>query len=126
MSESLKELSRLLIETKLDITKLNKIVSDKKEKRDDFERRLIAAMNANELNKITTDAGTFSISNTIVASKIDWDIFHRWIIDNDALYMLQRRVSGTEYAKLVEMGEEIPGITPFKKITVATRKPANT
>lgn len=126
MSESLTELSRLLLETKLAITELNGMASEKIVERDDYERRLIAALNAVELNSIRNDYGTFSLKESVVPSEIDWELFHNWIIKNNALHMLHRRVSNGEYAKLIEMGEEVPGITPFKKVTVGTRKPANT
>lgn len=126
MSESLTELSRLLLETKLAITELNGKVSDMKAERDDYEQRLIASLEAVELNSIRNDYGTFSLKESVVPSEIDWELFHNWIIKNNALHMLHRRVSNGEYAKLIEMGEEVPGITPFKKVTVGTRKPADT
>lgn len=126
MSESLNELSRLLIESKLAITELNGIVNEKKAERDDYEYRLITAMNAVDLNSMRNDSGTFSLKESIVPSEIDWELFHNWILENNSLHLLHRRVSNAEYAKLIEMGEDIPGITPFKKVTVGTRKPANT
>ena len=126
MSESLKELSRLLVESKSKITDLNSQSRAETAIKEDLEFRLISAMNAVDLDSFKNDCGSFSLKESIVPSEVDWDVFHQWVINNDAMYLLQRRISVVEYKKLIEMGEEVPGVTPYNRVTVGTRKPADT
>lgn len=122
MSESLDELSRQLMETKTAITTLNANVKDLTAIKVDLELRVIDGITALGMDQIRTPEGTFSLSNSVVPSEIDWEIFHEWILENNMLHLLQRRVSGKEYSDMIAMGERIPGVTPFDKVTLKTLK----
>jgi len=67
-----------------------------------------------------------SASATISASEVpmveDWDAFGQYLIDNDALYLLQRRVAVRAFRELKDAGETIPGTTTFPKRTISLRK----
>jgi len=110
------------METKTAITALNTNVKELTAIKTDLDSRIIAGINALGMDQIRNDQGTFSLSKSVVPSEIDWEIFHQWILDNNMLHLLQRRVSGKEYSDMVAMGENIPGITPFDKVTLKTLK----
>lgn len=122
MSDSLDELSRQLMETKNSIAALNSDVKELTSIKADLELRMIAGISALGLDQVRNPNGTFSLSNSVVPSDIDWEIFHQWILDNKMLHLLQRRVSGKEYSEMIAMGETIPGVTPFDKVTLKTLK----
>jgi len=122
MSESIDELSRQLINVKNVITDLNSQVKDLKSEREDLERRLLAVLQAVGLNQARNEYGTFTIQETIVPSDIDWEKFHAWILENDMLHLLQRRVNVKDYRDMIEMGEEIPGTTPYKATKILTKQ----
>jgi len=122
MSDSLNELSRQLMETKTAITALNANVKDLTGLKTDLELRIIAGISALGMDQIRTPEGTFSLSKSVVPSEIDWELFHQWILDNNMLHLLQRRVSGKEYSDMIAMAESIPGVTPFDKVTLKTLK----
>ena len=63
-----------------------------------------------------------SVSNAEIPMVEDWETFGQYLIDNDALYLLQRRVAVRAYRELKESGEEIPGTTTFPKRTISLRK----
>ena len=66
--------------------------------------------------------GSATIVETVVPKIDDWDLVAEWIKDNDALYLLHRRISSVAWKELQDMGETIPGIEPFTKTTVSLRK----
>jgi cell division septum initiation protein DivIVA len=66
--------------------------------------------------------GSATIVETVVPQIDDWDLVSEWIKENDALYLLHRRISSVAWKELRDMGEAIPGIEPFTKISVSLRK----
>jgi len=124
MSEAITQLTKELMETKATISALTKEAKDLGPLKIDLELRLKAAMETLDLDQVRNDFATVSLSTSIVPSEIDWSVFHAWIVENDMLHLLQRRVSGTEYQTLIEMEgpEFVKGITPYEKVTVKTLK----
>ena len=66
--------------------------------------------------------GSATIVETVVPQIDDWDLVSEWIKKNDALYLLHRRISSVAWKELRDMGETIPGVEPFTKISVSLRK----
>lgn len=66
--------------------------------------------------------GSATIVETVVPVIDDWDEVAEYIKENDALYLLHRRISSVAWKELRDMGEEIPGIEPFTKVSVSLRK----
>ena len=66
--------------------------------------------------------GSATIVETVVPTIEDWDLVAEYIKENDALYLLHRRVSSVAWKELQDMGEEIPGIEPYTKVSVSLRK----
>ena len=122
---NLNELADELFNVKRGITDLNKQATELGEYRDKLEQDLIAQLDAVGLDQIRTDIATFSKKEAVVPVAKDWDAIHDWILEHKATYLLQRRLSSTSYRDIVDLedeGFEIPGIEPFTKVTIATRK----
>ena len=67
-------------------------------------------------------AASASITSAVIPMVEDWETFGQYLIDNDALYLLQRRVAVRAYRELTDAGETIPGTTTFPKRTISLRK----
>lgn len=66
--------------------------------------------------------GSATIVETVVPKIDDWDLVENWIKERDALYLLHRRISSVAWKELQDMGETVPGIEPYTKVTVSLRK----
>ena len=65
---------------------------------------------------------TASVTETIVPTIEDWGLVEKYVLDNDAVYLLHRRVSSGPWKELTDTGEEVPGIRPFTKRAISLRK----
>jgi hypothetical protein len=63
-----------------------------------------------------------SLSETVIPIVDDWDSFTQYIIENEALHLLERRPSTAAWRELHEGGELVPGTAPFTKRTINVRK----
>jgi uncharacterized protein YjcR len=96
---------------------------------DDLEQRMEELEAA-----ITKDLGTQGMtlargtraSVTVTESEVptteDWDQVLSYIKQNDAMHLLERRISVAAWRELQESGELVPGTTPFTKRKLSVRK----
>jgi hypothetical protein len=76
------------------------------------------------LDRFAVGKLTFSISSNVVGNVEDWDAVHAYIKENDAFYLLQRRLSNAPYKEILDSGESLPGVVPFTKRSLNMRKSA--
>lgn len=76
------------------------------------------------LDRFAVGKLTFSISNQVVGNVEDWDALHAYIKENDAFYLLQRRLSNAPYKEILDSGESLAGVVPFTKRSLNMRKAA--
>jgi hypothetical protein len=74
------------------------------------------------MDKASSKRGTISIGETVLPQVVDWDAFGEHIIENDALYLLQRRPAAAAYRELLESGETVPGVEPYTQRSINLRK----
>jgi len=123
MSESAKELSRLLRESKLKISDLNAQSREEGVRKEDYEKRLIATMDIVGTTTIKNEYGTFGKQEAIMPIPKDWELIHDYVKQNDAFFLLYKQISAVAYRELLEAGEEIPGVEQYNRITISVRKP---
>ena len=73
----------------------------------------------------TTARGSYAsatIAETTVPAIDDWGLVQKYIMDNDALYLVHKRISSGAWKELLDTGEIVPGITPFTSKTISLRK----
>lgn len=66
-----------------------------------------------------------SITEQIVPIVEDWAAVHEYIMENNALYLLHRRLSAGPWKELLDMGDTVPGVEPFTKRDVSLRRLGN-
>lgn len=77
----------------------------------DIEAQVLALMLKDGTEAVRTELATVSVKRTTVPQVSDWDAVYKYIIDNDAPALLQRRLSATAWREYVEAGEVVPGVT---------------
>lgn len=112
-----------LHELREEIRRTEKDLNALKDKRRILEERLISTLEAQGIEQSRGRVATATISKTIVPNVHDWEEFHQYIVENDAMYLLERRASAAAYRELLEQreGENIPGVQPFEKTTLSLR-----
>lgn len=75
-----------------------------------------------DLRQVKTSIATVTRTSTIVPTIKDWDKVQAWIEENDAMYLLTKKISSDGYRELLKSGEEIPGVEPFDKQGFSVRK----
>ena len=99
-------------------------VADLKAKMEKLEAYLKAQMDAQGLTSFKSDYGTAFLTTTDYANVADWDAVIRFIRDNDAYDMLEKRVSKIAVRGYIESNKAVPpGITYGTKLEVNIRKP---
>lgn len=88
---------------------------------DGLETELMQKLSENGLSSARGGEATVSVNETIVPSVVDWEAFHQYIIDHDALYLLERRAAAAPYRELITAGEAIPGVSPFTRRILTLR-----
>jgi len=122
-SQSLKELSRLLRESKLKIAALNSKAKTEGLVKEEYESRLIAAMDAAGTETVTNEYGRFGRNETDMPVPKDWEAIHQYVKDNNAFHLLYRQILSKTYRELLNAGEKVPGIETYTKISISVRKP---
>jgi hypothetical protein len=84
-----------------------------------LETRLIAKLDEEDLNSSRGKTAYATISEDIVPQIENWDDVYAYIKENDAFYLLQRRMTVTAYRELVESGDSLPGANPLKKRSIS-------
>lgn len=88
---------------------------------DTNEGEVLGALDTAGLEHAKINGVSVSISEQTMPSVEDWDKLYGFIKDNDAFYMLQRRVSTGPYREMLTMGEEVPGVQPYTQRKVNMR-----
>jgi len=86
------------------------------------EEALIAALDKQDTGKGEGRKASGSISQVVVAAKIDWLSFCTWAAKTKNMHLFQQRVSDPAYRELREkLGKPIPGLEDFIKRSINLR-----
>ena len=86
------------------------------------EALLLKVLTEQGLNSVQVGDYTATISSTDYGSIEDYDAFSEFVLNNDAMYLFQRRLMQKSIAELRLIEGEIPGIKFFKKNSISLRK----
>lgn len=88
-----------------------------------LELELLIRLDEQGMEKASVkNVGTASINETVLPQVVDWDAFYAYILENDALFLLQRRPAAAAYRELLESGDTIPGVEPYTQRQIGLRK----
>jgi hypothetical protein len=63
-----------------------------------------------------------SITESVVPRIEDWGAVQDWIMENDGIYLVHKRISSGPWKELLDTGEIVPGISPYTKRQISLRK----
>jgi len=99
-------------------------VATVKEKMLKLEAWLKAKLDADGLTSFKTDHGTAFLTTTDFANVDDWDAVLRFIREEEAFDMLEKRISKTAVRGYIETNKEVPpGVKYGTKLDINIRKP---
>jgi len=101
---------------------LNKQVKDINARISDLQELVLDRMDGEDMEVSAGHDATARRATTIVPVVQDWTAFEKYIMDNDALYMLERRCASNSFRELNAQGVEIPGVKPFNRVTISLTK----
>ncbi len=102
--------------------RLKRLDSELSQSWSDLEALLINQLDAQGVNKTSTDAGTATVNETVLPKVEDWDALYAHLKKTDSLYFLQKRVSSAAFREQHEAGLTVPGIAPFVQRSISLRK----
>lgn len=65
---------------------------------------------------------SITITKTLLPNIEDWGEVSEWVMANDGIYLLHRRISSGPWRELLDSGQAVPGIVSYTKTAVALRK----
>ncbi len=87
-----------------------------------LEGEILELMQTANLDNAGGKTSSVTITEQLVPTIVDNDAFNQYIIQEDALYLLQRRVVATRYKELIDAGETVPGLEPTTLSKLSQRK----
>lgn len=93
-----------------------------------LEQAMLVACNAINADSIRTGSGTIikSLKETYTCG--DWDNFKQFVVENNALDLLQQRISQTNFKEFMSTRQEEglpPGISTMREVSITVRKPTS-
>jgi hypothetical protein len=112
-----------LIEVKNQLADLAKRERELKQRKTELEEELMLKLDELGVDQIRTDLATISVSEQVVPTVVDWDAFYKFMLENQAPYMMERRASASAFREYLELHEAPPpGVEAFVKRSISTRK----
>ena len=125
----LSELARIYRKMKARMDELTKAydteVETIKEKLDLVKIEIKDQMKAQGATSIKTDFGTISLVTKTRYSTQDWDSFKRFVVDNDVVDLLEKRIAQTNMSKFLEENPSLvpPGLNSMSEYEIRVIKP---
>ena len=85
------------------------------------ERELMELMDGQQTRIAEGKTAKVQIDDAVYPTAENWDAIHKYIHDNKYYHLLERRISVTAFRELVDRGEPVPGVIPFKKRKISLK-----
>ena len=87
-----------------------------------LEAEIIARLDTDEMTMGRGKAASATLTEVDVPKVDSWDDFYKYIGENEAYHLLQRRPSSAACRETIESGETIDGVGIFTKRSISLRK----
>lgn len=96
-----------------------------KEKLDAVKIEMKDQMKAQGATSIKTEFGTISLVTKTRYSTQDWDSFKRFVVENDVVDLLEKRIAQTNMSKFLEENPSLvpPGLNSMSEYEIRVVKP---
>mgnify|MGYP006301253815 CR=1 FL=1 len=126
----LDKLARIYRKIKAEIDELTKEYDTKietlKAQQDELRFAMKDQMKALGVKSVNTVHGTVSMVNKTRYSTDDWDSFKKFIVENDVVDLLEKRIAQSNMARFLEEnpGSVPPGLNAFSDFEIRVTKPS--
>jgi hypothetical protein len=93
-----------------------------------LEQSMLAVCNDADASSIRTESGTVIRSLKERFTTNDWDNFKKFVLDNEAIDLLERRIHQGNFKEFMAGHQEQglpPGVNVMREFTIVVRKPSN-
>lgn len=88
----------------------------------EYEWKIIHALQENNVEKASVGGTSVEVKPHTYPKVEDWEKVYDFIKQDDALFLLERRVSVTSYRSYLALGRTVPGIVPNNVIKLSVHK----
>lgn len=98
-----------------------------KAQQDEIKNALKDQMLALGVKSVNTEAGTVILSTKTRYSTQDWDAFKQFVIEHDAVDLLEKRIAQTNMASFLKENPALmpPGLNSNTEFNISVRKPSH-
>ncbi len=86
---------------------------------EEMELQLMDTMQEIDVSAVKGSKAAARISELTVPTIHDWNAAVEHIIATNSTHLLQRKINSVGYRELLNMGEDIPGVSPFTKRSIS-------
>ena len=93
-----------------------------------LEQSMLTVCNDTNASSIRTESGTVIRSLKERFTTNDWDNFKKFVLDNDAIDLLERRIHQGNFKEFMAEHKDDglpPGVNVMREFTIVVRKPSN-
>lgn len=100
-------------------------IEEMKDQQEKIKFALKDFMQESGLSSLKTDKGTVSLTKKTRYQTQDWDEFKKFVVENDAVDLLERRIAQGNMAQFLEENPTLlpPGLNAHTEYDVSVRKP---
>lgn len=119
------KLARMYMKMRTAIQGLDKQIEDIKEAQQQVKNAMKDQMMALGTKSVRTDFGTISLKEKSRYYTQDWDSFKKFIIENDAVDLLEKRIAQTNMQTFLEENPDLhpPGLSSMAEFDISVTKP---
>jgi len=88
----------------------------------EVENRILDDMAESGVSMMEFNGQRYSPTVKVQPSSDDWDATFSWIKENNAFYLVQKRLSAPAVKELLDDGEQIPGLKIYEETKLTRRK----
>ena len=122
--QTLDQLSKRMVEIREERRDLREQDSALSAEFDELSEKTLILLDSMGCESSRTKHATLTISRQVHANVTDWDSFYQYVKEQNAFFLLQKRVSNKawEEQRQLEPTGEVPGTEPFEKVGINVRK----
>ena len=124
-SVSIDTLCKIYMKMRAKISELDAQIATIKEQQEQVSTAMRDKMKELGVNSVRTDHGTVTMLKKTRYYTQDWDSFKNFVLENQAVDLLERRIAQTNMTQFLEENPGLvpPGLNAESKFDVSVRKP---
>ena len=121
----LDKLARIYVKMRAAMQDLDKQIENIKEQQQEVKNAMKDQMMALGTKSVRTDFGTITLKEKTRYYTQDWDSFKKFVIEHDAVDLLEKRIAQTNMQTFLEENPDLhpPGLSSLAEFDISVTKP---